>query len=158
MKDEGRSMQDEGLSASSRRLSVERAGLLLELRAGGQRWYVPRDHVDRLESVGPGALPAADERGRPVVVRDLAPLLGRDEGRSPGRRQALGVNLRRRAVLLLVDRVEGLEPDAAVRPLPPILRRRLAVAWAIGVVADGDAPALVLDLRRIAADVALGAV
>jgi chemotaxis signal transduction protein len=129
--------------------------LLLEVLAAGGRYLVPRDHVDWLELLRAADAPPADERGRPLVVRELAPLLGWPATPPPGRRQALGVALRRRSVALLVDRVEGLACEAAVAPLPPLLGRRLAAPWVTGAVA-GDPPALVLDLRRIAADVALG--
>lgn len=131
--------------------------LLLEVRAAEARYFVPRSHVDRLEILLLATAPEADERGRPVVVRELAPLLGLDEPPRAARRQALSVVLRRRTVILLVDRVERLEAGIPVQPLAPLLRRRLAVPWVIGAVAEGDTPVLVLDLRRIAADVALGA-
>lgn len=133
-------------------------GLLLDVRAAGRCYFVPRAHVDRLEMLDFAATPVADERGRPVVVRALGPLLARAEEPRSARLQALVVTLRRRTVMLLVDRVEGLEAGVAVQPLAPLLRNRLAAPWVLGVVAGDDTPALVLDLRRIAADVALGAV
>lgn len=135
----------------------DRAQLLLEVRAGGARYFVPRPQVDRLELLLVAAAPGKDERGMPVVVRELAPLLGGPQPPAAARRQALVVALRRRSVALLVDRVEDLLADGAVQPLAPLLRRRLAAPWVLGAVAAGDSPVLVLDLRRIAADVALGA-
>lgn len=131
--------------------------LLLDLRSAGRRYFVPRSHVDRLELLAPAEAPTTDERGRPVVVRDLGQLLGGVAEPAKERRQALSVTLRRRTVALLVDRVESLELGARVQPLAPLLARRLAAPWVVGVVADGDDPVLVIDLRRIAADVALGA-
>jgi chemotaxis signal transduction protein len=131
---------------------------LLELRASGGRYYAPRSHVDRLEILRPAEAPVADDRGRPIILRELGPLLGVAAGEVAGRRQALTVALRRRSVALLVDRVETLELQATVRPLAPLIARRLVAPWVLGAVDDGDSPIVVLDLRRIAADVALGAV
>jgi chemotaxis signal transduction protein len=136
---------------------ISETQLLLEVRAADARYFVPRSHVDRLEILLPDAAPAADERGRPVVVRELAPLLGLQAPPRLVRRQALRVVLRRRTVMLLVDRIEDLEAHSSVQPLAPLLRRRLVAPWVIGAVAEGDTAVLVLDLRRIAADVALGA-
>lgn len=129
--------------------------LLIELRAGGHRYFAPHDQVASLTMFDPGAPPAHDERGVPLVARSLAELLGPPTlGQA---RQALIVRLRRRAVALLVERVERLADDLPVQQLPTLLRRRLTAPWVLGVVAADEAPILVLDLRRIAADVALGA-
>ena len=132
--------------------------LLLEVRAAGQRYYVPRAHLDSLELLHPDMPPAHDERGRPMLVRSLAPLLGPSASSAPPPRQALVVRGRRRSVALLVDRVEQLADDLTMQPLGSLLACRLAAPWVLGAVATAETPILVLDLRRIAADVALGAV
>jgi len=131
--------------------------LLLEVRAAGRRYYVPCAHIDGLELLRPDAPLAHDERGRPRLVRSLAPLLWPSEAPSPPPQQALVVRLRRRSVSLLVDRVEQLAHDLTVQPLGPLLAHSLAAPWVLGAVAADLAPILVLDLRRIAADLALGA-
>lgn len=138
-------------------MSVE-VPILIELLAAGRCYFVPRAHVAELDLLLPFEAPATDARGRPLVIRELAELFGAPRPHAMGRRQALSVALRRRTVALLVDRVEGIERRLSVRPLPNLLARRLADPWVLGAVVAGDAPALVLDLQRIAADVALGAV
>lgn len=130
--------------------------LLLDVRTTGRRYFVPRSHVDLL---GPAPqTEAVDARGRPWLVRDLGSLLDPADHGAPGRRQALTVLLRRRTVVLLVQRIESLEPHTTVQPLAPLLARRLRAPWVLGAVALDALPILVLDLRRIAADLALGAI
>ncbi len=131
--------------------------LLLEVLAAGRRYYVPCAHIDGLELLRPNTPPAHDKRGRPRVVRSLAPLLCPSDPLGPAPQQALVVRLRRRSVALLVDRVEQLAHDLAVQPLGPLLARSPAAPWVLGAVATDLAPILVLDLRRIAADLALAA-
>lgn len=133
--------------------------LLLEVLTATRRYLVPRSHLDSLGQVAPGdAPPALDGRGRPVVALDLGPLLDPADQGPPGRRHALTVALRRRSVALLVERAEALGSPGPLQPLGPLLAGRLARPWAIGAVVLGETPVVVLDLRRIAADVALGAV
>ncbi len=131
--------------------------LLLEVLAAGRRYYVPCAHIDGLELLRPDAPPAQDKRGRPRLARSLAPLLYPSEALATAPQQALVVRLPRRSVALLVDRVEQLAHDLAVQPLGPLLARSFAAPWVLGAVAADLAPVLVLDLRRIAADLALGA-
>lgn len=130
--------------------------LLLEVHTATRRYLVPRSHLDHLAQVAAGAAPPLDPRGRPVVARELGPLLDPADLGPPGRRHALTVALRRRSVAFLVERAEALDAPGAVQPLGPLLAPRLARPWAIGAVVIGAAPVIVLDLRRIAADVALG--
>ncbi|HMQ32849.1 MAG TPA: hypothetical protein PKD53_19115 [Chloroflexaceae bacterium] len=132
--------------------------LLLEVHTATRRYLVPRGHLDQLAQVAPGAPALLDARGRPLALRELGPLLDPADRGPPGRRHALVVSLRRRAVALLVERAEALDAPGAVQPLGPLLHGRLARPWALGAVLVGAAPVVVLDLRRIAADVALGAV
>ena len=131
--------------------------LLLEVRAVGRRYYVPCAHIDGLELLRPDAPSAHDERGRPCLVRGFASLLWPFEALSSPPQQALVVRLRRRSVALLVDRVEQLSHDLTVQPLGPLFAHSLAAPWVLGAVATDLASILVLDLRRIAADLALGA-
>jgi len=137
---------------------VSQQPLLLALRAGGRAYLARRDHVDAMGLLDPLVPPAADERGRPLTVRPLAELLGGDDPPAAGRRHALSVALRRRSVSLLVERVDDLAALADVQPLSPLLARRLPNPWFLGAAAIGDTPVLLLDLRRIAADVALGVI
>ncbi len=132
--------------------------LLLEVHTATRRYLVPRDHLDQLTQAAPGDAPLLDARGRPLLVRELGPLLDEADQGPPGRRHALVVRLRRRSVALLVVRAETLAAPGPVQPLGPLLHGRLARPWALGAVLVDEAPVVVLDLRRIAADVALGAV
>lgn len=132
------------------------APLLISLHVAGRPYLVRRDAVDVMALLDPLAPPATDARGRPLTVRPLAELLGAEEDPAPGRRHALSVALRRRSVALLVDRVDDMAHHISVQPLAPLLARRLARPWFLGAAAIDDAPVLLLDLRRIAADVALG--
>jgi hypothetical protein len=132
--------------------------LLLEVYTATRRYLVPREHLDHLAQVAAHAPPAPGAEGRPLIVRELGPLLDPLDLGSPGRRHALTVTLRRRSVALLVERAEALAAPGAVQSLGPLLARCLARPWLIGAVVIDEAPVMVLDLRRIAADVALGAV
>ncbi|NJN16929.1 MAG: hypothetical protein HC822_11995 [Oscillochloris sp.] len=135
------------------------SGFLIRLRAGERLYLAPRDHVAGL-LITDAAHQYQDDRGRPLVLRDLGPLLDRCSTPSPGRRHTLTVVLRRRSIGLRVDRADDLAHGHALETtaLPPLIARRQANPWCIGVAAIEDQPVLVLDLRRIAADVALGAV
>jgi chemotaxis signal transduction protein len=103
-------------------------------------------------------LPASDARGRPILSRELGPLLDPSDQSVSGRRHALTLVLRRRTVALLVARAESLAAFGPWQPLGPLLTPRLARPWVLGAVVIADQPVLVLDLRRIAADLALGVV
>ncbi|MCS6882069.1 MAG: hypothetical protein RMK84_07770 [Oscillochloridaceae bacterium] len=128
--------------------------LAFEVRTACRRYFVPRGHVDQLGfAPPPDALVALE---RPLLARDLGPLLDPEDGGAPGR-QALAVLLRRRTVVLRVQRIESLE-SVIVHPLAPLLRRRLRAPWVLGAVIRDDQPVLVLDVRRIATDLALGAI
>lgn len=128
--------------------------LAFEVQTARRRYFVPRGHVDQL---GVAPLPdAVTVLDRPLLTRDLGPLLDPEDGGAPGR-QALTVLLRRRAVVLRVQRIESLE-SVTVHPLAPLLRQRLRAPWVVGAVIRDDQPVLVLDVRRIATDLALGAI
>lgn len=130
--------------------------LLMAVRDGARRYLVPHAHVDQVRLLDRAALPSHDDRGRPLVACALGDLL--DPG-GPGvaRRHALVVNLRRRGVVLLVERVETLADAASVspQPLPALIERSLDRAWYLGAVIDNGQPVLVLDLRRIALDISV---
>lgn len=97
------------------------ATLAFEVQTARRRYFVPRGHVDQL---GVAPLPNASEaHGRPLLTRDLGPLLDPEDSGAPAR-QALTVLLRRRTVVLRVQRIESLE-SVTVHPLAPLLRRRL---------------------------------
>jgi hypothetical protein len=132
--------------------------LLLEVRTSGRRYLTPRSHVDRLDHVVDTASPATDARGRPVISRELGSLLDPSDLGAPGRRHALTLVLRRRTVALLVTRAESLAAPGPIQSLGPLVLARLARPWLLGAVIIADQPVLVLDLRRIAADLALGIV
>lgn len=136
----------------------DEADLLLEVHTATRRYLVPRGHVDHLTQLTLESAPPADQRGRHLIIRELGPLLDPADVGPPGRRHVLSIALRRRTVALLVERVADLAAPGAVRPLGPLLARRLARPWVIGAVIVGEAPVIVIDLRRVAADVALGAV
>lgn len=132
--------------------------LLMAVRAGAHSYLVPRTHVDQIRLLDGAALPAADARGRPLVGCALSDLL--DPGGPPAarRQHALLVELRRRSVALLVERVEALESAGSLgqQPLAPFLSRSLARPWFLGAAIYAGEPALILDLRRIAMDVTIG--
>lgn len=130
--------------------------LLIILRAGGRRYLVRRDHVDAMSLFDPLALPTTDASGRPLTVCPLADLLGDREPLAPGRRHALSVSLRRRSVALIVGRLDDMATQVAIQPLAPLLAGRLERPWFLGAAAVDEVPVLLLDLRRIAADLALG--
>jgi hypothetical protein len=133
--------------------------VFLSVRAGRWRCAVVREQVGHLAFLDPAA-PPADPTGRPLICRELAALFGEAVVGAAGRRQAIMITLRRRSVGLLVDHIDSLEAadGSAVQPLSPILARRMARPWFLGAIVCDDLPLLLLDLRRIATDVAAGAI
>jgi hypothetical protein len=133
---------------------------ILSVQAGRSRYAISQTQVDHLGLLDPAGAPT-DERGRPLICRELGALLGDIEEIGPGRRHAITVSLRRRSVALLVDHIDSLGGDGplAISPLAPLLTRRLTWPWFLGaVIYEGEPPLLLLDLRRIATDVAISAV
>jgi len=64
--------------------------------------------------------------------------------------------LRRRFVELLAVRIDLLADAPTITPLAPFLAARLRLSWVTGVALLDEQPVVVLDLRRLAADLALG--
>ncbi|MBP1468056.1 chemotaxis protein CheW [Candidatus Chloroploca sp. M-50] len=133
--------------------------LLLEIHIADQCYLAPQTHVDHLSQLLPTTAPEQDDaRGRPLIYAELGALLGSQVEAKPDRYHALTITLRRRTVVLLVDRVERLTQPEEVHPLPPLMRKHLARPWFTGAVILEQRLLLVLDLQRIATDVALGVV
>ncbi len=128
--------------------------LAFEVHTARRRYYVPRAHVDHLGAAPPPE--SSEAHTRPLLARELGPLLDPVDDGAPGR-QALTVLLRRRTVVLRVQRIENVE-RITVQPLAPLLLRRLRAPWVLGVVLSNDQPVIVLDARRIATDLALGVI
>lgn len=135
------------------------ADLLLFVCTTHHRYVVRRDQIAEIRLIsGSADMERPDARGRPLLCQELGPLLDPLDIRSNARRHALIIATRRRGVALLVERVDdfvGMAPDA-VQPLSPLLARRLARPWVLGVLVYDDTPLLVLDLRQIAQDVLFG--
>lgn len=134
--------------------------LLLMIRTALHRYVVRRDQVHELCIVNKGAeLAATDERGRPLLGCELGPLLDPTDIQRQGRQHALVVQLRRRSIALLVNRVDDIYSQAdsveAIQPLPRLLMRRIERPWFLGVLMCDDTPVLVLDLRTLAQDAVL---
>ncbi|PDW00600.1 hypothetical protein A9Q02_09445 [Candidatus Chloroploca asiatica] len=132
--------------------------LLLEIHIADQCYLAPQTHVDHLSQLLPTMAPEQDARGRPLIYAELGPLLGYQAEEKPDRHHALTVTLRRRTVVLLVDRVDRLTQPEEVHPLPALMRKHLARPWFTGAVIFEQRLLLVLDLQRIATDIALGVV
>lgn len=133
-------------------------GLLITVDTQLNRYIVRRDQILELRMIISNAdLERPDERGKALVAHELGALLDAEDRHGNARRHALVVPTRRRSVALLVDRVEDFRYAAPgiVQPLVPLLRKRLARPWFLGVVVQDDTPFLVLDLRQIAQDVLL---
>lgn len=129
----------------------------LRIEAGQRRYAIVPAQVGALSLLNPADGPT-DPRGRPLICQDLGALLGETQPAPTGRRHALTIDLRRRSVSLLIDRIDSLDQPTPIQPLAPLLTRRLRWPWFLGAVIYSDEPLLVLDLRRIATDVAIGAV
>lgn len=138
-------------------MSDQHALLLIE--AGRRRYAIASAQVSLLGLLDPAEAPA-DLDGRPLICQDLGIVLGDERPAPAGRRYTLTIALRRRSVALLVDSIDSPAQQAtlAIQPLAPLLARRLTWPWFLGAVVYRDEPLLVLDLRRIATDVAIGAV
>ncbi|EFO79743.1 hypothetical protein OSCT_2428 [Oscillochloris trichoides DG-6] len=132
---------------------------ILGVTLGPTLFGVVQSQVETVGLVDP-ADPPADMHGRSLVCRELGPMLGTPPQPLPTRRHALIVALRRRSVALLIDRIDSLylENQPEIQMLAPLLAQRLARPWFLGAVIYQDAPLLLLDLRRIATDVMIGAV
>ncbi|WP_322488827.1 hypothetical protein [Chloroflexus sp.] len=125
--------------------------LLIETVA---RRYVCRQYD--VDSVGWATQAEHDERGRRIIRHHLGPLLDPADPPASGRLHALTINLRRRVVELVAPRVDLLAEAPMIVPLAPFLTARLRLPWVNGVALLDDQPVIVLDLRRMAADLALG--
>ncbi|WP_322510767.1 hypothetical protein [Chloroflexus sp.] len=120
---------------------------------------VARRYVCRQNDVDTIGLPVAterDARGRAIVRCQLGPLLDPADPPAAGRLHALTIMLRRRVVELGVPRVDLLTDPPPIVPLAPFFLARLQLPWVNGVALLDDQPVIALDLRRLAADVALG--
>ncbi|WP_129628074.1 chemotaxis protein CheW [Candidatus Oscillochloris fontis] len=132
---------------------------ILGVAVGGALFGVVQSHVQTVSLIDPTD-PPTDMHDRTLICRELGPMLGGPPHQGAGRRHALIIALRRRSVALLIDRVDSLhlENQSEIQMLAPLLAQRLARPWFIGAVIYQDAPLLLLDLRRIATDVMIGAV
>jgi len=131
---------------------------ILGVLIGQQRYAIAQAQVDHLGLVDPREAPT-DLRGNVLICRELGALLGADQSATIGRRSAITIRLRRRSIALMIDHVDSLG-DAGqlkIQPLSALLTRRLARPWFLGAIVYQDAPILLLDLRRIATDVVIGA-
>lgn len=129
------------------------------IEAGRRRYAVAQAQIERLGMLDP-LDPPPSKRGYPLICRELGSLLGGSGPAPKGRRHALTVAVRRRDVALLIDHIDSIGEDEqpTIQPLGPIFARRLAWPWFLGAVIYREDPLLVLDLHRIAIDVAIGAV
>lgn len=133
------------------------ADLLMVVRAGQRRYLVLRDHVDQIQLIDHTGLPAQDARGRPIIGCALSDLLGLGQAPIARRQHALLVAQRRRSVAIIVERIETLEAAGRLdqQPLAPFLSQSLARPWFLSAAIYEGEPVLLLDLRRIAMDVAI---
>ncbi|NTW02900.1 MAG: hypothetical protein HGA19_16735 [Oscillochloris sp.] len=127
--------------------------------AGSQCYAITQAQMDHLGLTDPTDT-AIDVRGRPLIYQELGPLFGHAPSTVTGRRHTITVTLRRRSVALLVDRIDSLDTDGSltIQALAPLLTRRLTRPWFLGALIYAGEPLLLLDLRRIATDIAIGAV
>lgn len=134
--------------------------LLLMIRTTLHRYIVRRDEVYALRTVESDlALEQTDERGRPLLVCELATLLDSEDLRGHDRCHALMIRLRRWSVALLVHRIEDAYLDSEMvdqmQAMPPLLAQQMAHPWFHGALLREDEPVLVLDVHRIAQDAVL---
>jgi hypothetical protein len=132
---------------------VSSAPALIQLLAGSQRYFIYHQHMTRLSLIDPHDPPLYDEQGRSCIVVDLAMLLGSAVADRPVGRYGVLVGLRRRTVIFLVDRGDMPAAIPSIQPFSKSILRSLAHPWIIGAALDADVPIILLDLRRIAADV-----
>jgi len=125
--------------------------LLLETTT---RRYLCRQHD--VDAIGAPGVADRDERGRPIIRRQLGPLLDPADPPVAGRIHALRIILRRRTVELVVARVDLLVEAPVIHPLAAFVSARLQLPWVYGVALLAEQPVVALDLRRLAADLALG--
>ncbi|MEI8306065.1 MAG: hypothetical protein WCF99_03255 [Chloroflexales bacterium] len=138
---------------------ADKDGTILCVLAGRWRYAISQAQIEHFGLIDPVDAPI-DQRGHPLICRHLATLLGDAEVLAPGRHHAMTVVLRRRSVALLVNHIDTLDGTGPyeIHPLSPLITRRLTLPWFLGAIIYQDAPLLLLDLHRIATDVAIGAV
>lgn len=138
---------------------MDQESTLLGVTAGERRYIVAQAQIDHFGLLDPDE-PASDTSGRQLICRELSQLLGGESEAAPGRRHAMLITLRRRRVALLVDHIDSLtsREQPAIQALSPLLTRQLIRPWFLGAIVYHNEPILLLDLRRIATDVAIGAV
>lgn len=133
---------------------MSRTSLLLTVQTVLHRYVVCHDQIFELRIVNDVAeLEQIDSRGRPMVSRTLGSLLDPSDTLRARRCHALIVQLRRRSVALLVERVENfhtIEMPNLVQPLAPLMAQRLEHTWFLGAMIHNEEPILVLDLPQIA--------
>jgi chemotaxis signal transduction protein len=133
---------------------MSRPSLLLTVQTVLHRYVVYRDQILELRIVDNIAeLEQIDSRGRPMINRALGGLLDPRDTLNAKRCHALIVQLRRRSVALLVERVADLhtiEMPNLIQPLAPLIVQRLDHPWFLGAMVHNEEPLLVLDLRQIA--------
>ncbi len=132
---------------------------ILGVRVADTLFGVVSAQIQMVSIIDP-ADPPIDMQDQSVICCELGPMLGGSSHTRVGPRHALIVALRRRSVALLIDGVDSLpiEDHSEIQMLAPLLAQRLARPWFLGAVVYRDAPVLLLDLRRIATDVMIGAV
>ncbi|WP_448337602.1 hypothetical protein [Chloroflexus aurantiacus] len=127
--------------------------MILLIETISRRYLCRQNDVD---AVGSPSTADRDDRGRPIMRNQLGPLLDPSDPPASGRLHALTIHLRRRVVELLVVRVDLLTEPPSVVPLAPFLTACLQLPWVTGAALLDEQPVLILDLRRLATDLALG--
>ncbi len=127
--------------------------MILLIETVAHRYLCRRQDVDTIDLASDRE---RDGRGRLIIRHQLGPLLDPADPPASGRLHALVITLRRRVVELTVPRVDLLAEAPTIMSLAPFVAARLQLPWVNGVALLDEQPVVVLDLRRLAADVTLG--
>src|SRR5262245_39222751 len=128
--------------------------MFLLIHTAAKHYAIRRADITQIRSISrPAELAALGTPDRPTVPVELGEFLDPSDRTTLVRRHGLIVPLRRRPIVFLVDRIDQEIEHIPIRPIPPLLARRLHESWVIGVVELNGELIILLDLRSLARSV-----
>ncbi len=124
---------------------------LLVVTTAQHRYAVRRDDVSELRLIDAEASGGGMQSW---VKVDLGALLYPGDTSTQRRRHAMFVPLRRKQIVLMVDRIDMVEGTQPL-PLPMLLQARLLQPWSVGVLQIEDQVVVQIDIRAVARSVLL---
>lgn len=129
------------------------AVLHLLISTPGHRYVVRRDDIDAIRLVDATPMPEGERKDSIKV--DLGALCDPVDQSLLLRRHGLYIPLRRKQIIIMVDRIDTLLEPIETQALPALLQRRLGYPWATGALMIADELVIQLDLRAVARSILL---